>query len=154
MRTRVLVRKYLTCATDTVSVEDHRESRFEALTLYYKSFTKLLTLHEILLLPYKIFRSSHQRCSFKKDVLRNFVKFTGKHLCQSLFFNKVAGLQNTCGGCLWYSYFHFTPASLGTRTSLLIYVQFIFHWEATQIWWMWRRREHQTNAGNLFMKKL
>ena len=29
----------------------------------------------------------------KKDVLRNFAKFTGKHLCQSLFFNKVAGLR-------------------------------------------------------------
>ena len=29
----------------------------------------------------------------KKDVLRNFTKFTGKHLCQSLFFNKVAGLR-------------------------------------------------------------
>ena len=28
----------------------------------------------------------------KKGVLRNFAKFTGKHLCQSLFFNKVAGL--------------------------------------------------------------
>ena len=28
----------------------------------------------------------------KKCVLRNFAKFTGKHLCQSLFFNKVAGL--------------------------------------------------------------
>ena len=28
----------------------------------------------------------------KKSVLRNFTKFTGKHLCQSLFFNKVAGL--------------------------------------------------------------
>ena len=27
----------------------------------------------------------------RKGVLRNFVKFTGKHLCQSLFFNKVAG---------------------------------------------------------------
>ena len=26
----------------------------------------------------------------KKGVLKNFVKFTGKHLCQSLFFNKVA----------------------------------------------------------------
>ena len=25
-------------------------------------------------------------------VLKNFTKFTGKHLCQSLFFNKVAGL--------------------------------------------------------------
>ena len=29
----------------------------------------------------------------KKGVLRNFAKFTGKHLCQILFFNKVAGLQ-------------------------------------------------------------
>ena len=26
----------------------------------------------------------------KGGVLRNFTKFTGKHLCQSLFFNKVA----------------------------------------------------------------
>ena len=30
---------------------------------------------------------------YKKDVLRNFAKFTGKHLCQSLFFNKVASLR-------------------------------------------------------------
>ena len=29
----------------------------------------------------------------KKGVLRNVIKFTGKHLCQSLFFNKVAGLR-------------------------------------------------------------
>ena len=35
-------------------------------------------------------KSSHQRCSVKKGVLRNFAKFTGKYLCQSLFFNKVA----------------------------------------------------------------
>ena len=27
----------------------------------------------------------------KKGVLINFARFTGKHLCQSLFFNKVAG---------------------------------------------------------------
>ena len=38
-------------------------------------------------------RSSCQMCSMKKVVLRNFTKFTGKHLCQSLFFNKVAGLR-------------------------------------------------------------
>ena len=38
-------------------------------------------------------RTSHQRCSMKKSVLRIFAKFTGKHLCQSLFFNKVAGLR-------------------------------------------------------------
>ena len=29
----------------------------------------------------------------KKVVLRNIAKFTGKHLCQSLFFNNVAGLR-------------------------------------------------------------
>ena len=29
-------------------------------------------------------KSSHQRCSMKKSVLRNFAKLTGKHLCQSL----------------------------------------------------------------------
>ena len=32
---------------------------------------------------------------YKKGVLRNFSKFTGKHLYQSLFFNKVAG-SGTC----------------------------------------------------------
>ena len=34
-----------------------------------------------------------QRCSVKKGVFRNFAKFTGKYLCQSLFFNKVADLR-------------------------------------------------------------
>ena len=38
-------------------------------------------------------RSSHRRCYLKKGVLKNFAKFKGKHLCQSLFFNKVAGLS-------------------------------------------------------------
>ena len=38
------------------------------------------------------FRSNHQRCSIRKGV-RNFTKFTVKHLCQSLFLNKVAGLR-------------------------------------------------------------
>ena len=38
-------------------------------------------------------RSSHQRCSIRKGIFRNFAKFTGKHLCQSIFFNKVAGLR-------------------------------------------------------------
>ena len=39
-----------------------------------------------------LYRSSHQRCSVQKSVLRNLTKFTGKHLCQSLFFNKVTTL--------------------------------------------------------------
>ena len=32
---------------------------------------------------------------YKKGFCKNFAKFTGKRLCQSLFFNKVAGLRPT-----------------------------------------------------------
>ena len=38
-------------------------------------------------------RSSHWKCSTRKGVLKNFGKFTGKDLCQSLFFNKATGLR-------------------------------------------------------------
>ena len=31
----------------------------------------------------------------KMGAIRNFAKFTEKHLCQSLFFNIVAGLRPT-----------------------------------------------------------
>ena len=46
-----------------------------------------------------IYRSSRPEVFCKKGVLRNFAKITEKHLCQSLFFNKVAGLR------LWYRCF-------------------------------------------------
>ena len=64
------------------------------------------------------FRSSHQRCSLRKSVLRNFAKLTGKHLCQircqtpllkkrlkvfSCEFCKIVKntfSQNTSGGCI------------------------------------------------------
>ena len=55
-------------------------------------------------------RSSHQRCSVKKVVLRNLSKFTGKHLCQSLFFNKAAHLtehlfhRTPLGDCFCFAY--------------------------------------------------
>ena len=37
---------------------------------------------------FRINRSTHRRCSVRKGVLRNFAKLTGKHLRQSLFYNK------------------------------------------------------------------
>ena len=43
------------------------------------------------------------RCSSKKDVLRNFAKFTRNHLCQRLFLSKVGGLGHRHS--LWYRYF-------------------------------------------------
>ena len=38
------------------------------------------------------FRSTLWRRSLKKAVLKNCAIFTGKHLCWSLFFNKVVGM--------------------------------------------------------------
>ena len=46
-------------------------------------------------------RSSRPEVFCKKGVLRNFTKFTGKHLCQSLFFNKVAVIKKR----LWHRCF-------------------------------------------------
>ena len=44
-----------------------------------------------LILKYHLlYRSSR---SVREGVLRNFAKFLGKHLCQSLFFSKVAALR-------------------------------------------------------------
>ena len=37
-----------------------------------------------------LLRNNHRSCSVRKSVLRNFAKFTGKYLCQVLFYNKVA----------------------------------------------------------------
>ena len=52
--------------------------------------------HEANVLTY---RSSHQRCSIKRGVLRNFTKFTGKHL-KFVKFLRPPFLQNTSGRLL------------------------------------------------------
>ena len=49
-----------------------------------------------------MYRSSHQRCSVKKGVLRNFTKFTEKDLRQRLFFNikkETLAQVFSCGFC-------------------------------------------------------
>ena len=40
-------------------------------------------------------RSSHRSCSVRRGVLRNFAKFTRKHMCQAPFFKKCCR-QKTC----------------------------------------------------------
>ena len=62
----------------------------------------------------------HRTCSVKKGVLRNFTKFTGKHLCQRLFFNKVVGLRlaTLLKKSLWHRCFSVNFAKF-LRTPLL-----------------------------------
>ena len=74
-----------------------------------------------------LWRSSRPVMFREKGVLRNFSKFTGKHLCQVVFFNKVAGPE--CAMLLkkrlWHSYFpvnfaKFLRASFLTKSLWLL----------------------------------
>ena len=57
---------------------------------FIKIFEEMLrSISEAATFLKKIFRSSHQRCSVKIGVLKNFSNFTGKHLCWSLFLIKL-----------------------------------------------------------------
>ena len=49
--------------------------------------------HYLKVKNYPHYRSSRPEVFCKRGVLRNFAKFTGKHLRQSLFFNKVEHLR-------------------------------------------------------------
>ena len=79
----------------------------------------------------------------KKGVLRNFAKFTGKNLCQSLFFNNVSGLRAAAvlKMRLWYRRFpvnfvKFLRAPFLQHTSvllLLIFRRLIFDQELQKI---------------------
>ena len=64
----------------------------------------------------------------KKGVLRNVAKFTGKHLCQSLFLNKVAGLRG----------FQVNFVKL-LRTSFL----------TEHLWWLFLKTKGNKRKGNL-----
>ena len=76
----------------------------------FKNFRKFYLVHSWVLCPKYILLSQTEPvklpdhcnsfCTFfvnvlnvKKRLLRNFTKFTGKHLCQKLFVNKIAGLR-------------------------------------------------------------
>ena len=64
----------------------HEEN--EILSLWRNEKEGKLTLFKI---DFPEIQKQPLEISVKKDVLRNFAKFTGKHLCQSLVFDKVAG---------------------------------------------------------------
>ena len=53
-----------------------------------------------------MFRSTHRRYPVTKGDLRDFAKFTGKYLCQSLFFNaRISFFLLSLKKRLWYNCF-------------------------------------------------
>ena len=74
---------------------------------------ELLTLWIIL---FTLFRSSRPEVFCKKGIFKNFAKFTGKHLCQSIFLKKVATLFKKR---LWYKCFPMNFAKV-LRTPIFI----------------------------------
>ena len=69
---------------------------------------------------YRIFyicRSSHRRCSVRKGALRNFAKFTGKHLWHRCFVNFAKFLR--------------TPSTEHLRATASVYVKKKSHWKET-----------------------
>ena len=66
---------------------------------YFLNFIQVIKLncflHKFVENEYWIYpcRSSRLEMFCKKGVPKNLAKFTGKHQCQSLFFNKVTGLR-------------------------------------------------------------
>ena len=76
-------------------------------------FTLLFFLHAFV-------RSSRPEVLCKKGVLRNFGKFIEKHMCQKLFFNKVAGLRpatllkkSLCHRCFSVNFAKFLQSTSG-----------------------------------------
>ena len=77
--------------------------------------------------PEKIaFRSSCPEVFYKKGVLRNFAKFTGKHLCQSLIFNKLAGLRPNFILDVSMGHMNKSPISLKKKSALSKAIKNIF----------------------------
>ena len=71
--------------------------------------------------------SSRPEVFCKKGVLENFTKFTGKHLCQSLFFNKVVGLSpaTLLKKELWHGCF---PVNFAKFSRTLFFIE--------HLWWL------------------
>ena len=64
-----------------------------SIKLLFNSCFKLRYSLKILNVLVSSYRSSRPEVFYKLGSLKSFVKFTRKHLCWNLFFNKVAGLK-------------------------------------------------------------
>ena len=71
-------------------VEEKRFQKLRENAIIIQKNVRFLTYDTLNILKI-CFRSSRAEVFCKKGIFRNFAKVIGKHLCQSLFFNKFSG---------------------------------------------------------------
>ena len=77
------------------------------------------------ILFYYTFSSSRPELFCKKGILKNFAKFTGKHLCQSPFFNKQEFLRTSFSiEHLWWLLLHLFSFTVISRCFLYSFIPF------------------------------
>ena len=99
---------------------------FQIFLIYEFSFRKTGELFiDSLLFVYveKEYRSSRSEVFYLKDILKNFTKFTGKHLCHSLSLNKVVGFRSLKFAKFLRHVFYRTPL-VAASDSKIIYLPF------------------------------
>ena len=106
-------------------------------------------------IKWKHYRSSHRRCFLRKHILRNFAKFTGEHLCQSLFLNKAAGLhrRRSWHKCFPVNFAKFlrTPSLQNTSGQLLLNLPLRCWFSETAVHWCFLVLEKFAILVSLFL---
>ena len=83
---------------------------------------------------------------YKKGVFRNFAKFTGKHLCQSFFFNKVADVKPKNTFFIEHLWTTVSDPSQASKNSGLRMTWFLGNEQNQQVqYWKLRRGQHETS---------
>ena len=92
------------------------------------------------------YRSSHRWCSVIKGVHGNFTKFTEKHLCQSLFFNKVLFIKKEpLAQVFSYEFYQISKNASGRLLLVLDDLWFRFLLILLKSKNAWKRLSHSNN---------
>ena len=81
----------LTCPLETYVISLHNPTSMNIFFTIDHKRSQVFFKEKAKIQFQRTLRSSHQRCAVRKSV--NFTKFTGKHLFQGFFFNKVPSFR-------------------------------------------------------------
>ena len=107
LKTKKYLDGYSLCTCRVVNLNWFIKKRQKKLSLYFQIQIWLRPRKNASGYSFDVHKEAVAQVFWKKGVLRNFAKFTGKQLRQSLFFNKVAGFRpaTLLKKKLWHSCF-------------------------------------------------